>query len=150
MTYGSGAQAYTQAQVATSTNQQQLIVMAYDGILRFLRKAREHMDRGEIEEKHNALVRARAIVEELAATLNLELGGEIARNLWNLYVFFMKRISEANVLNDASLLDEILPAIKELHDAWAEMQVPEEDAQAQALNRRVLPPDQSHRLSVTG
>lgn len=150
MTYGSGAQAYTQAQVATSTNQQQLIVMAYDGILRFLGKAREHMDRKEIEEKHNACLRARAIVEELAATLNLEQGGEIAKNLWHLYLFFMRRISEANVLNDPSRLDQILPAIKDLRDAWAEMEVPADDARAQALNRRVLPADQAHRLSVTG
>ena len=150
MIYGRGAQAYTQTQVATTTNQQQLIVMAYDGILRFLLKAKEHMACGEIEDKHNTLVRARAIVEELASTLNMEDGGVIAENLWNLYAFFMRKISEANITGDASHIDDIYLSIKELRDGWSEMEVPQDDAQAQALNRRVPPTADNHRVSITG
>jgi len=150
MTYGRGAQAYTQTQVATTTNQQQLIVMAYDGILRFLSQAKENMARGEIEDRHNSLVRARAVVEELASTLNMEDGGEIAENLWNLYAFFMRRISEANLTGDPQCIDDIYPAVKELRDGWAEMEVPQDDAKAQALNRRVPPAADNHRVSITG
>jgi flagellar protein FliS len=136
--------------VSTTTNQQQLIVMAYDGILRFLSQAKEHIERQEIEAKYNMLFKARAVVEELASTLNPESGGEIARNLWNLYVFFMQKIGEANLTNDPAHIDGILPAVKELRDAWAEMEIPEDDVQAQALNRRVPTREEAQRVSITG
>ncbi len=150
MTYGSGVQAYTTTQVATTSSQKQLIVMAYDGVLRFLRQALEHMEKGEIEAKHTKLTKARAVIQELASTLNLEEGGEIARNLWNLYMFFMQKITEANFTGDPSHVEGILPAVQELRDAWAEMKVPEDDQKAQALDRRVPAADEGTRLSVTG
>ena len=150
MTYGPGAQAYTQTQVSTTTSQKELIVMAYDGVLRFLNQAKEHIARGEIEAKYNALTRARDIVEELAGTLNMEAGGQIAGNLWNLYVFFMQKMGEANITGDASHIDSILPAIQELRDAWAQMEIPDDDSQAKALDRRVPAADQAHRVSITG
>lgn len=150
MTYGPGVQAYTQTQVATTTNQKQLIVMAYDAVMRFLNRAKDSMARKEIEAAHNDLVRSRAILEELAGTLNMDEGGIIARNLWNLYIFFMQKITEANLTKDPSHVDAILPSIKELRDGWAEMQIAEDDTRAQALNRNVAPADVHHRMCVTG
>jgi len=150
MTYGHGVQAYAQTQVATTTNQKELIIMAYDGILRFLNQAKEHMDNQEIESKYNALSRARAIIQELASTLNMDAGGEIARNLWNLYLFFMEKISEANLTNQTEHIDGIIPSIKELRDAWAKMELPEDDAEIQAINRRVPSAQETHRVSITG
>ena len=142
--------AYAQTQTATVTSQKQLIVMAYDGVNQFLRRAKEHLGRGEIAEKIQCFEKARAIVEELAATLNMERGGEIATNLWNLYIFFMQKITEANMTNDMAHVDAILPTLKTLRDAWAEMEVPKDDAAAQALNRRMPAPEEDHRLSITG
>jgi flagellar protein FliS len=150
MTHGYGANAYTKTQTTTVTSQKQLIVMAYDGVIRFLGRAREHLARGEITEKIQYFEKARAVVEELAATLNLEKGGEIAANLWNLYVFLMQKITEANMTNDMALVDAILPTLKTLRDAWAEMEVPKDDAAAQALNRRMPAPEEDHRLSIAG
>ena len=150
MTYGTGAAAYTRTQVATTTSQKELIVMAYDGVLRFLNQAVEHMRNREVEQKHLKLTKARAVIQELASTLNMEEGGEIARNLWNLYVFFMQKITEANLTNDPSHIEGILPAIQTLRDAWAEMEVPEDDAQARALDRRVPLTEEGARLNVTG
>lgn len=150
MTYGRGAQAYTQTQVSTTTSQKQLIVMAYDGILRFLNRAVESMAHREIEAAEKDLVRARAVVEELAGTLNMDEGGIIARNLWNLYIFFMQKITEANLTKDPAHVEGILPSLKELRDGWAQMEMPAGDAQAQLLDRRVAPADVHHRVSITG
>ncbi len=150
MTHGTGAAAYTRTQVATTTSQKQLIVMAYDGIIRFLNQALEHMRNRDLEQKDAKLERARAVIQELASTLNMEEGGVIARNLWNLYVYFMQKITEANLTNDPSHVEAILPAIQTLRDAWAEMEVPEDDARAQALDRRVPLTEEGTRLSVTG
>lgn len=150
MTYGRGAQAYTQTQVSTTASQQQLIVMAYDGILRFLARAKERMREREIEATEQDLVRARAVVEELAGTLNMKAGGEIARNLWNLYIYFTQKITEANLTKTPGPVDEIVPILRDLRDGWAKLEVPKDDAQAQALNRRLPTADEAHRLTVTG
>lgn len=150
MTYGTGAQAYTRTQVSTTTNQQQLIVMAYDGILNFLNRSKVHMDAREIEPAHTCLAKARALVEELASTLDRDKGGKIAENLWNLYIFFWQKISETVLTKDPATLDEILPSIQELRSAWAELKIAEDDSEARALNRRVPEPADSHRVSITG
>lgn len=150
MIYGQGARAYAQTQTLAVTSQKQLIVMAYEGVIRFLTRAKEHLAKGEVPEKIQCFERARAVVEELAATLNLEQGGQIAKNLWNLYIFCIQRITEANMTNDMGRVDEILPILKTLRDAWAEMEVPKDDAAAQALNRRMPPPEEAHRLSIAG
>jgi flagellar protein FliS len=150
MTYGNkGISAYTKTQVSTTTSQKELIVMAYDGILRFLRQARGHIETNEFEQKHIMLCKARAVIEELAATLNREQGGQIATNLWNLYMFFLQKITEANFSNKVVHIDAILPPIQELRDGWAQMEVPKEDAKAQALDRRASMNETSH-LSITG
>lgn len=150
MTYNrTGANAYAKTAVSTTTSQQELIVMAYDGILRFLRQAREHMVNQEFEKKHIFLCKARAVIEELTSTLNMDKGGEIAKTLWNLYIFFMRRITEANFTNNPKFIDEIIPSIEELRDGWAKMEVPKEDAEIQALNKRMASAPSSH-LTFTG
>lgn len=146
--YGAGA--YTKAQVTTTTNQKDLIVMAYDGILKFLNRGKEHISKEEVEGAHNALIRARDILEELASTLNLDEGGEIAKNLWNLYIFFMQKVTEANLTKDPKIIDEISPSIHELREAWASLEISKDDSKTQALNLRVPSPEAPRRLSVAG
>ena len=131
-----GADAYAKTSVSTTTNQKDLIVMAYDGILKFLRLGREHALAKEYEKKHINYCKARAILEELASTLNMDKGGTIAKNLWNIYVFCMERISTANITNDVKYIDEILPVIEDFRNTWAELEIPKDDAEIQALNKR--------------
>lgn len=150
MIHDRGAGAYTRTQVTTTTNQRELIVMAYDGVLRFLAQAREHMVAQEIEPTFVFLTKARAVIEELATTLNKEEGGEIAKNLWNLYIHFLQRLTEASFTKDPGIIDSIVPAIRELREGWSNLEIPKDDAKAQALNRRVPPTEESHRLSVSG
>lgn len=144
-----GVNAYAKTKVATTTSQQELIVMAYDGVLRFLRLAVEGINEENFEQKHLNICKARAIIEELASTLNMSKGGVIAANLWNLYLYFMQKMTEANFRNNTKPIEEILPAIEELREGWSKMEVPKEDAELQALNRRA-PVSPSSHLSFTG
>lgn len=143
------AGAYAKTAVSTTTSQKELIVMAYDGIIRFLRQGREHALNKEYEQKHINLTKARAIIEELTSTLNMEKGGQIAQNLWNLYIYSMEKITSANMTNNVQHIDDILPAIEELREGWAKMEIPKDDAEIQALNRRAAYSPSSH-LSFTG
>lgn len=158
MTYGQGNRqgaqkgvgAYTKTQVSTTATQQELIVMAYEGIIRFLMQAKQHMADGDFEQKHTYICKARAVIEELASTLNRDEGGEIAANLWNLYMFFLQKITEANFKNDPKPIDEILPSIQDLRDGWAQMEIPKDDVRTQQLNKRQPAEDAVGRVTITG
>ena len=78
-------QAYYKTNVQTS-DQLSLIIMLYDGVIRFMKKAIDKIDQEEVEEAHNYLVRAKEIISELVSTLKLEEGGEVANNLKELYL----------------------------------------------------------------
>ena len=83
--------AYKNTSVQTA-DQRTLILMLYDGLLRFLQKSIVKMEAREIEAAHNYLVRSREIVAELLATLRPEKAGEIGNNLKRLYVYAFNRI----------------------------------------------------------
>lgn len=104
----------------------QLVVMLYDGALRFMAMARESFklptnDYHRIEHIHNSLLRAQAILRELQATLNHEAGGEVAANLDRLYDYHIRRLDDANRRKDEAPIIEVEHLVGQLRDAWAEM-----------------------------
>ncbi len=78
--------AYKQQSILTATPGQ-LVVMLYDGCLRFLNQAAYAMRGGDVAESDARLTRAEAIIEELHATLDMEKGGVVASRLQGIYVF---------------------------------------------------------------
>jgi flagellar protein FliS len=75
-----GAEAYRQTHVQ-SRSPLELVVMLYDGALRYLGETEEAMQRGDLVAKRDALSRVFAILSELQSTLNIEQGGETAASL---------------------------------------------------------------------
>lgn len=94
-----------------------LTTMLYDGALKALRRARMFAQQGETQRFFDETGRAHLIVGELLATLDMEQGGEIARNLSALYVYCMRCIIEARADNTA-MLDEAERHITRITDAW--------------------------------
>lgn len=111
---------YKQTQISTAS-QGHLIVMLYDGMIRFLNTAIENMEPKTYDVVNNNIQRTHDILSELMVSLNMEEGGQVAQNLMALYVFFKKRLIEANIQKDANILREILKMITELRDAWKEI-----------------------------
>ncbi|EIQ00318.1 flagellar biosynthetic protein FliS [Opitutaceae bacterium TAV1] len=119
------ARIYRQQSVLTASPGQ-LVVMLYDGALRFMALARESFrlpenDVRRIEQIHTSLLRAQAILKELQATLNHEAGGEIAANLERLYDYYIRRLEEANRRKDETPVIEVERLVGHLRDGWAEM-----------------------------
>ncbi|MBC7460836.1 MAG: flagellar export chaperone FliS, partial [Thermoleophilia bacterium] len=75
-----GHDAYRVNAVETASPEQ-LTLMCYDGALRFMRRAAKALEDGDLAGANNATGRAQAIINELNVTLDMERGGEIARNL---------------------------------------------------------------------
>lgn len=95
-----------------------LVVMLYDGALRFIAQARAAHDRGDIAGRRDHLSRALAIVSELQSTLNLEEGGEVAKSLDALYSFVNWRLLDVTSKRDIGALDEAARILTVLRDAW--------------------------------
>jgi flagellar protein FliS len=113
-----GAEAYRQTHVQ-SRSPLELVVMLYDGALRFLRETEEAMQRGDLVAKRDALSRVFAILSELQATLNIEQGGETAASLDSLYSYMINRLTEANVQLKPAPVHEVITLLTGLREAWA-------------------------------
>lgn len=116
--HAKGAQAYLQTQVQSRTPVE-LVVMLYDGAIKFLGQARDAMRAGDLVAKRHALSRGLAIVQELQNMLNMDAGGAVAERLDGLYTYIAGRCYEANAQRDAGGLDEAIRLLTPLRDAWA-------------------------------
>ena len=108
---------YKQTQITTA-NQGKLIVMLYDGAIKFLNIAVDNLDLKTYDVVNNNIIKAQDIITELLLSLNMEEGGEISQNLFNLYMYFKKQLLEANIKKDGEILAQIIKMLKELRDAW--------------------------------
>src|SRR5215471_9297986 len=114
-TLARGAEAYRQTHVQ-SRSPLELIVMLYDGALRYLRETEEAMRRGDLVAKRDAISRVFAILSELQSTLNVEQGGETAASLDSLYTYMLNRLTEANVQLKPAPVQEVITLMTGLRD----------------------------------
>lgn len=108
---------YKQTQITTA-NQGKLIVMLYDGAIKFLTIALDNMEPKKYDIVNNNIIKAQDIVTELLLSLNMDEGGEISRNLFSLYMYFKKQLLEANIKKDPQIITHIIKLLKDLRDAW--------------------------------
>lgn len=109
-------QAYSQAFHTVGKTRQ--VVMLYDGMIRFLKQAREAIAEKRIEDRFNLLVRASDVVLGLQACLDFEEGGNVARVLYDFYSSVDSRILTIQRTNDLGLCDELITELKEMREAW--------------------------------
>ena len=112
--------AYRQQSVLTASPGQ-LVVMLYDGALRFLGQAAVAMRADDQLACDGKLRRAEAIIDELHMVLDNERGGEIASRLEGVYVFCKRHLIEARIERDPSRIDKVAELLGELRGAWAEI-----------------------------
>jgi len=115
-----------QTQAVFTASPGQLVLMLYDGTLRFLGHARDALQSAEdsprrIEIVNTNLIKAQNILAELQASLNHEAGGDHAANLDRLYEYYMRRLFEANMKKQVEPVIEVETLVRQLRDGWAEM-----------------------------
>jgi flagellar protein FliS len=106
---------YQEAAVTTQSKGR-LIVLLYDGAIKFMKLAINELEAGNFEAKGQYIARAQDIINELCAVL--DTGGEIAANLRKLYCFMNSRLSEANTKCDPQKIAEIIALMEELNKSW--------------------------------
>lgn len=97
---------------------EELTLMLYDGIIRFIKQAKIFNEDKKIEKTNNAIIRAQNIITELRSTLDMDY--EISKELDPLYEFMNRRLLEANIKKDNAMMDEVLDLAAELRDTWKE------------------------------
>jgi flagellar secretion chaperone FliS len=105
----------------------QLVLMLYEGAIRFLEKALAGFaleDPAEYNQTiSNNILRAQDIIFELNVTLNIEQGGELAQTLRQLYDYMGRKLMEANLQKDKEPLNDVIRRLGVLREAWAQMLV---------------------------
>jgi len=112
-----GIAAYQNAAVTTQSKGR-LIVLLYDGAIKFMKLAIKELEAHNYEAKGRYIARAQDIINELNAVLDMDTGGEIATNLRRLYCFMNNRLSEANAKRDPQLIREVITLMDELNQSW--------------------------------
>ena len=112
-----GIETYQETAVTTQT-QGKLIVMLYDGAVKFLKMAIKEIEEKNPEAKGEYISKAIDIIFELNTTLDIDAGGEIAANLRKLYLFMGRHLTEANREQDIGKIEEVINLLEELNQGW--------------------------------
>jgi flagellar protein FliS len=110
-------QAYRESSVL-SAPPEALVVMLYDGALRFLFQAGVTMREKQIEPTHRKLRRAEDIIIHLRDTLDMEQG-EISERLHAIYMFCLRHLRQARLDQDPAKVEQVRAMLAELREAWA-------------------------------
>ena len=113
--YGTGQ--YRQTQV-TTVDKGRLIVLLYEGAIKFLREAVRAQAEGDIPAKAGFINRALDIVSELSQSLNMQDGGEIAFNLKRIYQFWIDHLLKAKISRDSTAMTDVIEMLENLIQAW--------------------------------
>ncbi len=112
-----GLKAY-QDNAVTTQSRGRLIVLLYEGAIKFMKLALREIEANNYEAKGRYINKAQDILNELNAVLDMDAGGEIASNLRRLYLFMNRRLSEANIKRDPQMIREVIGLMEELSQSW--------------------------------
>jgi flagellar secretion chaperone FliS len=111
--------AYQQQSIMTAPPER-LVVMLYDGAIRFFFQAAAALREDARTTASERLDRGEAIIDHLLATLDMS-AGQVAERLEGVYVFCKRLLLEARIERDADKVDLVRGYLSELRDAWAQI-----------------------------
>jgi len=132
--------AYKETHIKTASGGR-LIIMIYDEAVRQLDYAMEVLGSSNprFDLASNAIIKTQDLITELMVSLDFEKGGDIAQNLFSLYMFFNKQLMEANVKKDVDILKNVRRLVSDLRDAWH-----------QAINKTQVKGQSSGGINIAG
>lgn len=112
-------QQYKNTEVVTASKEN-ILIMLYDGAIRFLKKAIAATSQNNLDEKNKYVGKTMDIVNELRATLNHKADENIANHLEQLYEFVLDRLLKGSMENNPKYLEEAMGVLETLRKAWDE------------------------------
>ncbi len=111
---------YDEMNVNTA-DQGKLILMAYEGTINFIKLAKERLSVNDFAGKSINISNAVAIINELRSRIDIEKGGETAKNLDKLYIFISMHLTTANLKKDVYKMDEAISILENLYNGWVKI-----------------------------
>lgn len=111
---------YQKTQVTTASPEK-ILLLLYEGAIRFVKIAQVRMQEKNIAEKGKYISKTMAIVSELMNTLDHKVGGQLAADLENLYMFMIDKLIEANIKNEPEHLEVVEKLLTTLYGAWQDV-----------------------------
>lgn len=117
----SADQKYLETSIATASKED-LIVKIFDILIVAATQALDKLNNqhDDIEGIHKALLRAQRALALLMGSLDMEIGGEVARNLFRVYEFWHHELVMANMQKDPVRVERLLPNFKDYREMWAQ------------------------------
>jgi flagellar protein FliS len=106
---------YKENSIQTSSPEE-LTLMLYNGLVKFIMRGIDSIDKKNMQEAHNNIIRAQDIITEFMYTLDMRY--ELSASLNSIYDYMLRRLIEANLAKDKSILEEVLGFAKILRDTW--------------------------------
>lgn len=101
-----------------SASKEKLLLMMYEGAIKFVKLAIVATENKKIADRGMNITRAYDIILELNNTLDHRVGGDIAKNLEQLYMFMTEQLTKANISGDPQYLKNCLGILETLYDGW--------------------------------
>ncbi len=118
MAMPNNAYAQYQNNAINTSSPQELTLMLYNGLVRFIKQSMQGVDEKNVVKAHNFNLRAQAILVELMSTLDKKYA--ISESFLPLYDFMYRRLMEANISKDKVMLEEVLGLAEDFRDTWAQ------------------------------
>ena len=113
-----GYAAYANNKISTASPAD-LVLMLYEGAIKFCNIAIVAIENKDIEKAHNNIVKVQKIIEEFQITLDYKYA--TAKEFNEVYTYLLRRLREANVKKDAEILEEVLKHLRTMRDTWKEV-----------------------------
>jgi len=111
--------------MVANANPVRLVIMLYEKAINCLENALELRDTEDFDmqrSKYEEMGRALEIISVLDATLDMERGGEIAKNLREIYLSLMDELTYQMLKEDKERLERVIKILKNLKSAWEEVE----------------------------
>ncbi len=119
--YGKNAHQTYQAVQVTTVDKGRLLLMMYEGAIKFLKQSRSGLETNDIPKFCRFLSKGQAIIAELMNTLDFEKGGTIAKDLDRLYDFMLYYLTEANLHRDPQRITRTIGLLETIYAAYKEI-----------------------------
>lgn len=110
-------QQYQQNMINTATPQE-LTLMLYNGLVKFLKLSIQSIEEKNMEKANNYIIRSQDIIMEFMCTLDMQY--EVSKSLMSLYDYMNRRLVDANTKKEKAIVEEVLGFAEELRDTWAQ------------------------------
>lgn len=110
-------QRYKHTAIETASKEK-LLLMLYEGAIKFTKIAIVAAEKKQVAERATNICKVYDIVLELNNTLDHKIGGQLAAQLEQLYMFLTDQLSKANLTGDPEPLRAVLKILETLYDGW--------------------------------